>query len=238
MEDRKLSQKEIQKIYKFVKQNGVPYLDLQHELVDHIANGIEAKWSLDKSKTFNQYLYAEYDDFQFAHEKNYPISNFSKILKSRTRSLERYWINNLFNYLKEYFKLPLIVITLLLFGGLMSIFKFGDFQNLSFIAGLTFMFLILTTGIFYLKYRKEFNDYLIIRSFILFYYNYLFYTPLFIIMTLDFFPVQDFFFTNVFGQMIVSISLSLWVIVSVGSVTTFPKIIKQDFLNQLNMRLI
>ncbi len=70
MESRILTQIKIRKIYQFVQQNGVPYIDLQHELVDHIAGGIEATWTVDKTKTFNQCLYEKYDKFKFENEKN------------------------------------------------------------------------------------------------------------------------------------------------------------------------
>jgi hypothetical protein len=40
----KLSSTQIEKLYAFTRQHYVEYYDLQTELVDHLANAIEAQW--------------------------------------------------------------------------------------------------------------------------------------------------------------------------------------------------
>lgn len=236
-ENRQLTQQEIQKIYQFVYQNGVPYIDLQHELVDHIAGGIEQEWKSDSNKTFNQCLYGQYEEFKFDHNKKYPVSNFQKILAERTKSLEQYWFKNVLTYLKEYFKLPRIILTLLLFGLLMNLFTIREVQYLKIIGVSSLLFMLVLSVYFYFKYKTEFKNYLTIKSFVTFYWMYLFYTPMCLLSIIKVFPVGSFFFHNIIGQSIVSGLISAWLIISIGAVTTFPKILKRDVLNQLNIRL-
>ena len=41
---KQLNQAEIEQILHFLKQNKVPYFDVQLELVDHFASAIESNW--------------------------------------------------------------------------------------------------------------------------------------------------------------------------------------------------
>lgn len=40
----KLNESQIEELYDFTRKHFVEYYDLQIELVDHLANGIESKW--------------------------------------------------------------------------------------------------------------------------------------------------------------------------------------------------
>jgi len=234
---KELTQIEIKKIYQFVKQNGVPYIDLQHELVDHIAGDIEASWDNDSSKSFNQFLYDAYDGFKFEHNKKYPLSHFQQIVEEKTKSFQKYWFKNVMSYLKEYFKLPRIILTFLIFGLLMNLFTIGELQYLQIVCVSALLFMLVLSVYFYFKYKTEFKKYLTIKSFITFYWMYLFYMPYCLISIIRFLPIENFFFNNIIGQSIVSGLISIWVILSIGAVTTFPKILKRNVLKNLNIRL-
>jgi hypothetical protein len=49
----KLSQDQIQELYNFTRRRLVEHYDLQTELVDHLANGIEKQWEGNPDLTFN-----------------------------------------------------------------------------------------------------------------------------------------------------------------------------------------
>ena len=49
---KKVSASQIEKLYRFTRQHYVEYYDVQSELVDHLANGIEEQWKEDPEIPF------------------------------------------------------------------------------------------------------------------------------------------------------------------------------------------
>lgn len=103
----KLSQEQIELIRKVVKAKGVDYIDLQDELVDHLANAVIARFEEKSSLSFQKVLHQECNKFG--------AFGFKKILKERKRLM----INKSFRlYLKlliAYFTIPKIVFSLVLY---------------------------------------------------------------------------------------------------------------------------
>ncbi len=97
----KLSQEQIEQLYKFTKAHFVEHYDLQTELVDHLANGIE-----DQIRAHPQISFQEALDREF---KKFGVFGFHDVVRDKTKVMEkRYW-KILFHFLKDYFKLPKIL---------------------------------------------------------------------------------------------------------------------------------
>lgn len=111
-----LTKEQIARLYKFCVQHYVRYYDVQIELVDHLANAIEAKMEADKKLDFETALSSVYAGFG--------VMGFSKIITEKTEAASRQiWKNNR-KYFREYFTIPKIAFTILLF----CIFAFLYFQ--------------------------------------------------------------------------------------------------------------
>lgn len=103
----KLSEKQIEELYTFVRKKGIEYIDLQDELVDHLANGIETQCEEKPTLSFADTIQVEYNKFGNL--------GFDGIVKEKTKDLHRrsnllYW-----QKIKQFFKIPHIVFSLSLF---------------------------------------------------------------------------------------------------------------------------
>ncbi|MBT8298957.1 MAG: hypothetical protein KJO52_11555, partial [Maribacter sp.] len=97
----KLTSDQIQELYKFTRKHFVEHYDLQIELVDHLANGIDEQMALQPKLTFKEAL-----DLEF---KKFGIFGFHDVVKEKTKAMEkRYW-KIFFRFYREYFKLPKVL---------------------------------------------------------------------------------------------------------------------------------
>ena len=101
----KVSEAHITSLYVFVRKHFVEYYDLQTELVDHLANGIEAQWEVNPEISFEDAL-----SFEF---KKFGVFGFSEIVEIRTQTLQKRYIKEVWRCLTAYFRLPKIIITVL-----------------------------------------------------------------------------------------------------------------------------
>ena len=76
----KLTQKQIQNLYKFTRQHYVYWYDLQSELVDHLANDIEDIWKKEPNLSFEK---AKEKAF-----KKFGIFGFMDVIEKKTKSNE------------------------------------------------------------------------------------------------------------------------------------------------------
>lgn len=102
----KLSQPQIEQLYTFTQKHYVEWYDVQTELVDHLANGIEAQWETAPDLNFNEALNAEF--------KKFGVMGFSSVVDEKTAALNKYYRNQVWYYFKSFFKIPKIIITLFL----------------------------------------------------------------------------------------------------------------------------
>lgn len=102
----KLTETQIQELYKFTRAHFVYHFDLQTELVDHLAGGIEQQMTKNPKIDFKQALDKEF--------KKFGIFGFQDVITERQKALsKRYW-KIILRFYKEYFTLPKIALTLLL----------------------------------------------------------------------------------------------------------------------------
>lgn len=100
-----LSQSQIDHLFKFVRSKYVRYYDVQLELVDHLASDIEKEIIEHPGLSFEQALHKVYG--------RWPITGFSNYIAEKQHHLNQYWKRRFWNHLKQYFKLPKIILTLL-----------------------------------------------------------------------------------------------------------------------------
>lgn len=102
----KLIESQIQELYTFTRAHFVYHFDLQTELVDHLAGGIEEQMAKNPNLTFQEALNKEF--------KKFGIFGFQDVIVERQKALsKRYW-KIIFRFYREFFTLPKILLTLFL----------------------------------------------------------------------------------------------------------------------------
>lgn len=108
-----LNQDQILELYKFTRAHFVVHYDLQTELVDHLANGIEQQWQENPNKTFKEALTTEF--------KKFGVFGFHDVIAERTKALSKRYYKLLWCFFKEWFRLPKLAITLSVFFALFAV---------------------------------------------------------------------------------------------------------------------
>jgi hypothetical protein len=106
------------RLYQFTREHFVEYYDLQNELVDHLAQGIEAQWSQDAQIDFEIALKNEF--------KKFGVFGFSDVVEQRQAAMSKRYQKFIWRHFKEYFRLPKIVLTFLSVFGLYSLVSLVD----------------------------------------------------------------------------------------------------------------
>jgi hypothetical protein len=104
----KLTQEQIERLYQFTRQHYVEYYDLQTELVDHLANAIEAEWQENPKLTFEEILQKEF--------KKFGVFGFMDVVEKRQATLNRKYNGIIWNHFKTFFTLPKFILTTALVG--------------------------------------------------------------------------------------------------------------------------
>ena len=114
----KLSDKNIEELYKFTRQHYVEHYDVQTELVDHLANDIEAIWNKNPNLSFEQAR-----DVSF---KKFGVFGFMNIVEQKQHQLSKRYFKIILRFVKEWFQLPKIILTAFL------VWFFYEIQTLSY----------------------------------------------------------------------------------------------------------
>lgn len=144
----KLTENQIKELYAFTRRRLVEHYDLQTELVDHLANGIEQLWSVDPNIPFKEALQLEFK--KFGH------FGFRSVLKTRKKAINKKYNKLILDFYKQYFKFPKILL-LLGFSLLCTLFlrnipvdyNYMAFSGLIFMVGLYFTYVSYKTGQLY-----------------------------------------------------------------------------------------
>ncbi|EGV43057.1 hypothetical protein BZARG_1656 [Bizionia argentinensis JUB59] len=110
-----LTKEHIDNLYAFTKKHFVEYYDLQTELVDHLANDIEVIMAENSKITFE-----EARDTSF---KKFGVFGFMDVVEQRQKAMSKTYMKLLWNYAKDWFRLPQIIGTLAIFFLLYAIFS-------------------------------------------------------------------------------------------------------------------
>jgi hypothetical protein len=104
----KLTSEQIERLYQFTHQHFVEYYDLQTELVDHLANAIEAQWQENPKLTFEEILQKEF--------KKFGVFGFMDVVEKRQAALNRKYNGIIWNHFKTFFTIPKFILTTALVG--------------------------------------------------------------------------------------------------------------------------
>lgn len=99
-ENKKLTPEELKYLFDFVGKN-VKYYDLQCEMVDHMATGIEEQWQTDDTILFHDAFKKEFSRFG--------ISGFVELEEKRYKTLVKRYHKIVWKLFKSFFKLPQII---------------------------------------------------------------------------------------------------------------------------------
>lgn len=143
---KKISAEQMDMLFEFTRKHYVEYYDVQCELVDHLANAIEERWQMQPDLGFNEALHFEF--------KKFGIFGFTRIVEQRQGALTKKYGNLTWAYLKEYLRLPKILLTLLLVA---LAYKLGRFNMIAYsvlLSGVV-MLGIVKLIILNVKYRRK-----------------------------------------------------------------------------------
>src|SRR6056297_1449791 len=144
----KLTQDHIQDLYKFTRAHYVEHYDLQTELVDHLANGIEQQWEKDSNLSFEEAKQKEF--------KKFGIFGFMDVVSKRQKAMRSRYRTILLRFAKEWFQLPKLIFSVvaitIIFLSLKSITDQEIKQGVIF--GLSFILASVSLGYFYIT-RKD-----------------------------------------------------------------------------------
>lgn len=100
----KVTKDQIEKLYKFTRAHYVEHYDLQTELVDHLANGIEKRWENNPKLPFEDALNLEFKEFG--------VFGFNDVIERHDLAMTKRYFKIIFRFMRDYFKLPKIIGTI------------------------------------------------------------------------------------------------------------------------------
>ena len=101
-----LSKQQTAALFAFVEKKGVRYIDVQYELVDHLASAIEDQLRQNKEMSFKEALQKVYGQF--------PITGFDSFLREKENAMFTYWRRKMGTILLQYFSFPKLLMVLML----------------------------------------------------------------------------------------------------------------------------
>ncbi|MFD2892264.1 hypothetical protein ACFS5J_09595 [Flavobacterium chuncheonense] len=111
----KLTTAQIDRLYEFTRQHYVEWYDLQTELVDHLANAIEAQWQENPKLDFEAALNNEF--------KKFGVFGFMDVVEKRQVALNKRYNKIVWKHFKAFFTIPKVVATVSTIGVLFVTFR-------------------------------------------------------------------------------------------------------------------
>lgn len=141
-----LTEQHITQLYKFTRQHYVEHYDVQTELVDHLANDIEQIWVAQPHLNFEQAR-----DISF---KKFGIFGFMDVVETKQSQMNKKYFKIILGFVKEWFSLPKILVTLSLFYSFYVLVQLPFAQYI--FTGLFFIIMMLEFFVLFKK-RKKLN---------------------------------------------------------------------------------
>jgi hypothetical protein len=120
MNERKITEDQIDDLFLFCEENDVKYYDVQMELVDHLSCAIESKWKEKPELAYEEALWEVYEEFG--------ASGFRKISSSKEKELEKKFNHLRWQYIGQFFRLPKIMLTISATTILFVVFQITHFN--------------------------------------------------------------------------------------------------------------
>ncbi|MEN8898962.1 MAG: hypothetical protein ABF247_08275 [Nonlabens sp.] len=128
----KVNKQQIEQLFRFTRKHYVEWYDLQSELVDHLANGIEQQWKKFPSRSFEDALQVEF--------KKFGIFGFMEVVEERQKSLGKKYTRIIWSHIVGFFKLPKILLLGLLTALTYYLLSNTDLSNEYYSMGMIVMF--------------------------------------------------------------------------------------------------
>lgn len=147
---KKLTEQEINDIFDFTKKHYVEFYDVQVELVDHLANAIEAQWIDNPKLSFEDALQIEF--------KKFGVFGFTGMVEQKQAELHKYYNKMLWNEVLKFISIPKVILTIALYLGIYFVFKkTGNFGEMIALGALIIsLIFFMVDGLRYIyKTRKE-----------------------------------------------------------------------------------
>ena len=109
----KLTSQQIDRLYQFTCHHYVEWYDLQTELVDHLANSIEAQWQENPKISFEDALQVEF--------KKFGVFGFMNVVEERQIALGKKYNKLVWQHFKSFFTIPKIIGTATVFAILVQL---------------------------------------------------------------------------------------------------------------------
>lgn len=142
-----LTEKQIDQLYKFTRAHFVEHYDVQTELVDHLANGIEEQWKVNKDLSFDEALKIEF--------KKFGVFGFMDVIESKSKALSKKYQKLVWNLFKGYFRIPQIVISFTLFLVFLMLIEVIGYSHVIFLIPLGIFLIMLFKFYKIKKLQKE-----------------------------------------------------------------------------------
>jgi len=218
-----LNDKDIDNLFSFVRSKYVRYKDVQYEIVDHLASGMEDLISNDNSLSKAMALDEVYNQF--------PITGFNKLVQEKEVSMRRYWIKKFYNFLVKYLTLPKLILSVALYLIFRQVLLMaGPFMLYNKFSVSIFFLTMIVLLIMSLRARAMFKnskDYLVLQTYFIS-LDFLVMLPLIIIYPLNFVDygvvVQA---DGIFG-IAASIILTYWTLVAYAMQNVFPDMLVEE----------
>ena len=147
---KKLTQQQIDQLFTFTKKHLVEHYDIQVELVDHLANAIEAEWQVNPNASFTVALEKEY--------KSFGLFGFSGLVEQKQVALQNHYWDVIKKEIRSFFSIPKIVLTLALFYVLFRFYSNPTELGEQLWFGLESVLLVTTLILWIYQYRKNKNS--------------------------------------------------------------------------------
>lgn len=138
-----LTDEQVQELYAYCKRKSINYYDIQVEIVDHMANAIEQKLSLNPELSFKEAL----------EEVHFSFGSFGlkEIVQSKTEAMRKHYNKTHRRLFWCYFTPPKLSLTALIFFTVILLERIIPFQFLIYVLMVT----ALTSFYFFFSLEKE-----------------------------------------------------------------------------------
>ncbi len=142
----KLTDTNITELYKFTRKHYVEHYDVQTELVDHLANDIEAIWEENPNLSFEKAR-----DKSF---KKFGVFGFMNVVEEKQKQLGKRYRKVLWSYVKEWFGFPKVLLSISIF---LIFYYILQLTVGIYILGILLFILAISDVYFATKLKREFN---------------------------------------------------------------------------------
>ena len=141
----KRNNNQINDLFAFTKQHFVDYYDIQIELVDHLANDIEAIWKENPTISYEKAKQKAFDKFG--------VFGFQEIIEAKQKAAQKRYFNIFWKSFISFFKIPKIVLITSAILGYYYVLNHSNFSQEIITWSLIIIFL--TGFVFAIKYELK-----------------------------------------------------------------------------------